>query len=217
MRNELNQIKESLLHEVSAHFAQEFGRDAQVRRDVFQGNKLFQCGILFLEPKVSFLSCLGEILDDPVLVGNQGILKNDPEVLLKRRNLHKQAVKVSSGDHENFAVNKGFDTEHGSRAVVEALKIASPPARSGELNDVIGARGVCVIEHEASGGYMNKMQTNLTAAGYQMVLPDQLRNKIGADNPPFVLRETDMSADAVDETVGNHSTNIARKIPFKEN
>jgi hypothetical protein len=63
---------------------------------------------------------------------------------------------------------------------------------------------------------MNKMQTHLTAAGYQMVLPDKLWNEIGANNPPFVFCETDMSADAIDETVGNHSTNITWKTRFEE-
>lgn len=72
-----------MVHQLAPDLAEELGGHAEVGGDVFQGDVLLQRRVLFAEIKVSLLGCRRNALDDPEGMGDQGVLKDDPEVPLE--------------------------------------------------------------------------------------------------------------------------------------
>lgn len=139
------------VHE-AAHFAEEFGGDADVAGDLGLGDALGDVGVGGEEGVVALFGGGGDGGVPAALEGDEGVLEEEAEETFEAGDAVEEFGFGVVVEEEEFRLFEGFDEGGGRGLVAEALKIGDPVAFDGKGEVGLYSGGVAVEDADAAPG-----------------------------------------------------------------
>lgn len=142
-----------MIRKLRTDLAEKLFGNAEVRSDHVLGNTLLDFGILIAKPNVPFHRRQTQIIDDPFLCSNKGILNNDSKKSFEFRNLNIKLLKVVITDLNQLSIFEALHIQICGSLTDKTPQISRPPVFDSKHHNMLMTVVINIKCLQATGQY----------------------------------------------------------------